>query len=129
MRNIDEVLTQPFVAVARAKGASRRWVLWRHVAKNAMLPTLTIAGILFGELLAGAVVTETVFGLNGIGGLTQQAVATRTWRCCRRSSCSRPLAFVIINLVVDLLCPVLDPRLRSGKGLDHDERRSIGQSP
>ncbi|HEV3076002.1 MAG TPA: ABC transporter permease, partial [Thermoanaerobaculia bacterium] len=74
MRNIDEVLAQPFVAVARAKGASRNWVLWKHVARNAVLPTLTIAGVLFGELLAGAVVTEAVYGLNGLGGLTYQAV-------------------------------------------------------
>src|SRR5258708_13358388 len=69
MRNIDEVLLQPFVAVARAKGASRNWVLWKHVARNAVLPTLTIAGVLFGELLAGAVVPESVFCLAGLGGL------------------------------------------------------------
>ena len=56
VRNIDDVLTRPFVAVARAKGATRHWVLWRHVAKNALLPTLTIAGVLFGDLIAG--VTE-----------------------------------------------------------------------
>src|SRR4029078_9313257 len=74
MRNIDEVLTQPFVSVARAKGASRTWVLVKHVARNAVLPTLTIAGVLFGELLAGAVVTEAVYGLNGLGGLTYQAL-------------------------------------------------------
>ena len=77
LRNIDAVLAQPFVAVARAKGASRRWVLLRHVARNALLPTLTIAGVLFGELLAGAVVTEAVFGLNGLGTLTQQAVGNQ----------------------------------------------------
>ena len=77
IRNIDAVLAQPFVAVARAKGASRRGVLWRHVARNAVLPTLTIAGILFGELLAGAVVTEAVFGINGLGRQTQQAVGNQ----------------------------------------------------
>ena len=70
LRNIDEVLTRPFVSVARAKGASHTFVLWRHVAKNAFLPVLTVAGVLFGELLAGAVITETVFGLNGIGSLS-----------------------------------------------------------
>jgi peptide/nickel transport system permease protein len=111
MRNIDEVLTQPFVAVARAKGASRAWVLWKHVARNAVLPTLTIAGVLFGELLAGAVVTEAVYGLNGLGGLTYQAVGNHDTTVLQAIVVISALAFVTINLVVDLLYPVLDPRL------------------
>ena len=111
MRNIDEVLTQPFVAVARAKGASRQWVLWKHVARNAVLPTLTIAGVLFGELLAGAVVTEAVYGLNGLGGLTNQAVGNHDTAVLQAIVVISALAFVSINLVVDLLYPVLDPRL------------------
>jgi peptide/nickel transport system permease protein len=116
MRNIDHVMTEPFVAVARAKGASRTWVLWRHVAKNAVLPTLTIGGILFGELLAGAVVTEAVFGLNGIGGLTQRAVGHQDIAVLQALVVFSALAFVIINLVVDLLYPVFDPRLKSREG-------------
>ncbi len=111
-RSIDEVETLPFVAVARAKGASRARVLFRHVARNALLPTLTIAGILLGELLAGAVITETVFGLNGIGGLTQQAVNSEDTSVLQAVVVISALAFVIINLIVDLLYPVLDPRLR-----------------
>ncbi len=113
MRNIDEVLTQPFVAVARAKGASRHWVLCRHVARNALLPTLTIAGVLFGELLAGAVVTEAVFGLNGLGSLTQQAVGHQDTAVLQAIVVVSATAFVLINLAVDLLYPVLDPRLRT----------------
>ena len=111
MRNIDQVLTQPFVAVARAKGASHRWVLWRHVARNAVLPSLTIAGVLFGELLTGAVVTEAVFGLNGLGGLTQQAVGNQDTAVLQAVVVVSAAAFVTINLAVDLLYPVLDPRL------------------
>jgi peptide/nickel transport system permease protein len=111
MRNIDEVLTQPFVAVARAKGASRTWVLWKHVARNAVLPTLTIAGVLFGELLAGAVVTEAVYGLNGLGGLTYQAVGNHDTTVLQAIVVVSAVAFVTINLIVDLLYPVLDPRL------------------
>jgi len=117
MRNIDEVLTQPFVAVARAKGASRNWVLWKHVARNAVLPTLTIAGVLFGELLAGAVVTESVYGLNGLGGLTNQAVGNHDTAVLQAIVVISALAFVSINLVVDLLYPVLDPRLGSKLGV------------
>jgi peptide/nickel transport system permease protein len=116
MRNIDEVLAQPFVAVARAKGASRNWMLWKHVARNAVLPTLTIAGVLFGELLAGAVVTEAVYGLNGLGGLTYQAVGNHDTAVLQAIVVISALAFVTINLAVDLLYPVLDPRLGSKLG-------------
>ena len=117
MRNIDEVLAQPFVAVAKAKGASHTWVLWRHVARNAVLPTLTIAGVLFGELLAGAVVTEAVYGLNGLGGLTNQAVGNHDTAVLQAIVVISALAFVSINLIVDLLYPVLDPRLGSKIGM------------
>jgi peptide/nickel transport system permease protein len=116
IRGIDEVRTQPFVAVARAKGASRSRVLWRHVAKNAILPTLTMAGIVLGELIANAVVTETVFGLNGIGSLTRDAVASQDVSVLQAIVVLSAVAFVVINLVVDLLYPVLDPRLRTRPG-------------
>ena len=82
-----------------------------------MLPTLTIGGILFGELLAGAVVTEAVFGLNGIGGLTQAAVGHQDIAVLQAIVVFSALAFVIINLVVDLLYPVFDPRLRVREGV------------
>lgn len=116
IRSIDEVETQGFVAVARAKGASRRWVLWRHVFRNAVPPTLTIGGVLFGELLAGAVVTETVFGLNGLGRLTEQAVSLQDAAILQAVVLIAALGFVIVNLIVDLLLPVLDPRLRKTVG-------------
>ncbi|MGJ4844821.1 ABC transporter permease [Leifsonia sp. Le1] len=111
VRSIDEVNTQPFVAVVRAKGASASWVLWRHVAKNALLPTLTIAGVLFGELIAGAVVTESVFGRNGIGRLTQAAVGGQDTPVLQAVVLLAAFVYVIVNLAVDLLYPVLDPRL------------------
>ena len=111
LRNIDQVLTQPFVTVARAKGASRSWVLWRHVVPNALLPVLTIGGVLFGELLVSAVVTEAVFGLNGLGTLTQQAVGNQDTAVLQAIVVISAAAFVLINLVVDILYPLLDPRL------------------
>jgi peptide/nickel transport system permease protein len=113
MRNIDGVLTQPFVAVARAKGASWRWAFWHHVAKNAVIPTLTIAGILFGELLAGAVLTERVFGLQGIGVVTYRAVTTQDTAVLQAVVVLSATVFVVVTLLVDLVCPMLDPRLRS----------------
>lgn len=116
IRNIDEIRTRPFVAVARAKGASETRLLWRHVSRNAILPTLTIAGVLFGELIAGAVVTETVFGLNGIGGLTEKAVGNQDLSVLQAVVVISAAAFVTINLAVDLAYPLLDPRLRTGHG-------------
>jgi len=113
IRSIDQVQTQPFVAVARAKGASRSGVLWRHVARNALLPTLTIAGLLLGELIAGALVTETVFGLSGLGQMTQQAVNNQDVSVLQAIVVISALAFVGINLLVDLLFPLLDPRLKT----------------
>lgn len=116
IRNLDELETRPFVPVARAKGASRGRVLWRHVARNAILPVLTIAGVLFGELLAGAVVTETVFGLSGIGSLTERAVSNQDLAMLQAIVIVSAAIFVTINLVVDLAYPFLDPRLRPVKG-------------
>jgi peptide/nickel transport system permease protein len=116
IRNIDEIRTRPFVAVARAKGASETRLLWRHVVRNAILPTLTIAGVLLGELIASAVVTETVFGLNGIGGLTEKAVANQDLSVLQAVVVISAAAFVTINLAVDLAYPILDPRLRARNG-------------
>ncbi|KAB1654831.1 ABC transporter permease [Pseudoclavibacter chungangensis] len=116
IRSIDEVRAQPFIAVVRAKGASPWWILSRNVAKNAMLPTLTMAGVLFGELIAGAVVTETVFGRSGIGRITEQAVTNQDTPVLQAVVIVSAFAFVAINLVVDLLYPVLDPRLARTQG-------------
>ncbi|MBV7420506.1 ABC transporter permease [Comamonas sp. CMM03] len=116
MRNLDAALAQPYVAVARAKGASQLHVLLRHAARNALLPVLTMAGVLFGELLAGAVVTEAVFGLNGLGSLTQQAVGNQDTAVLQAVVMVSAAAFVTINLIVDLLYPWLDPRLRHAAG-------------
>lgn len=116
IRSIDQVQTQPFVAVARAKGASRSRVLWRHVARNAMLLVLTIAGILLGELIAGALITETVFGRSGLGQLTLQAVLNQDVAVLQAIVVISAAAFVTLNLLVDLLFPLLDPRLKTHTG-------------
>ncbi|HLS34401.1 MAG TPA: ABC transporter permease, partial [Brevibacterium sp.] len=104
--------TQSFVHVSRAKGASEGWLLVNAVIRNATLPALTIAGLLFGELVAGAVVTETVFGRNGLGSLTAQAVANRDNPVLLAIVVIATVGFVVVNLIVDLLYPIIDPRLR-----------------
>lgn len=111
-RSIDETTRSPFVAVVRAKGASHAWVLWRDVARNALLPAVTIAGVLIGELIGGAVVTETVFGRAGIGRLTEEAVRNQDVAVLQAVVILAALVFVVVNLVVDLVYPVLDPRLK-----------------
>ena len=116
LRSIDQVSTQPFVAVARAKGASESHVLWHHVMRNALLPVLNVAGLLLGELIAGALITETVFGLSGIGQLTQQAVNNQDVAVLQAVVMISALAFVLINLLVDALMPLFDPRLQSIAG-------------
>ncbi len=112
IRSIDEVVERPFVDVVRARGASELWVLWRNVTKNALLPTITIAGLLFGELVGGAVVTEAVFNRPGVGTLAQRAVGERDIPVIQAVVLLSAIGFVVINLVVDLLYPVIDPRLR-----------------
>jgi len=125
LRSIDEVREQPFVNVVRARGASTSWLLWRNVAPNALLPAMTMAGLLFGELVGGAIVTEAVFGRVGIGSLTAQAVANRDTPVLLAVVVIATVVFVTINLVVDLLYPVLDARLRrSGGSSGRSSRRS-----
>ncbi|MCF6691220.1 ABC transporter permease [Raoultella terrigena] len=112
LRSMDQVAAQPFVAVARAKGMSETGVLWRHVIGNALLPVLNIAGLLLGELIAGALITETVFGRGGLGQLTQQAVNNQDIAVLQAVVMISALGFVLINLLVDLLMPLFDPRLK-----------------
>lgn len=129
MRSIEDVRDQPFVTVVRARGASTSWLLWRTVARNALLPTLTMAGLLFGELVGGAVVTETVFGRAGVGQLTAQAVANRDTPVLLAVVVLSTVVFVVINLVVDLLYPLLDPRLRTSRPGRSRLARPVPTSP
>ena len=84
--------------------------------RNALLPVLNVAGLLLGELIVGALITETVFGLSGIGQLTQQAVNNQDVAVLQAIVMISALAFVLINLLVDLLMPLFDPRLQPLSG-------------
>lgn len=111
IRAIDDVRAQPFIEVVRARGASHWWILTRNVPRNAVLPALTIAGLLLGELISGAVITETVFGRAGIGRVTEQAVAAQDTPVLQAVVVVSATVFVVTNLLVDLSYPLLDPRL------------------
>jgi peptide/nickel transport system permease protein len=108
-----ETLREDYVRTARAKGLSRRAVLWRHVLRNAMIPVLTILGLQFAFLISGTVVVENVFVLPGIGRLVFQAIANRDLVVVRDVVLLLVAMVVIVNFVVDVLYAVIDPRLKA----------------
>lgn len=112
VRSVEEVREQPFVRATRARGASPQWLFFRTVARSALIPAITMAGLTFGELVGGAVVTEAVFGRNGIGQLTVEAVGYRDMPVLLAIVVISAACYVVINFLVDLAYPLLDPRLR-----------------
>jgi len=108
-----EVMREDFVRTARAKGLSRRQVLWRHVLRNAMIPVLTIMGLQFANLITSAIVIENVFVLPGIGRLVFQAIANRDLVVVRDVVMLLVAVVVVVNLVVDVLYALVDPRLKA----------------
>lgn len=108
-----EVLGQDYVRTARAKGARELSVLIRHGLRAALLPVVTIVGLSFAQLLGSAVVTETIFAWPGVGRLTLESISQRDFPVIQASIASIAIVFVAINLLVDVLYSVLDPRIRT----------------
>jgi ABC-type dipeptide/oligopeptide/nickel transport system permease component len=106
-----EVLNQDYIRTARAKGLRDRQVVLRHGLKNALLPIVTVFGLQIGGLLSGAVVTETVFAWPGIGRLAVSAIAGRDFPVIQGCLLVVATLFVLVNLAVDLLYAVIDPRI------------------
>lgn len=114
MRNeMDQALEQPFALTARTRGLSLWAVRWRHALRHALIPALTIAAETFGALLAGAIITEQVFGRPGLGRITLQAVRNQDIPVVLGVVLFSAFVFVTINIIVDLLYRVVDPRLRA----------------
>lgn len=111
--SVLEVLGQEHVRVARAKGLPGQGVLERHVLPNAAIPIITVAGIQIARLLGGAVITETIFGLPGIGRYVYEAISMRDYPVIQGVTLVVAVAFVLISLLVDMLYAVVDPRLRT----------------
>jgi peptide/nickel transport system permease protein len=107
-----EVLGQDYVRTARAKGLDERAVVLRHALKNASIPIVTVIGLDFGTLLGGAVITETIFAWPGVGRLAAEAIFRRDFPLVQANIFYIATAFVLINLVVDILYTWLDPRVR-----------------
>lgn len=107
-----EVLGQDYIVTARAKGLGRGAVITRHALKNALIPTITMLGLQLGVLLGGAVVTETIFSRPGLGRLAVDAIISRDFPLVQGVVLLAAVAYVLVNLVVDLLYAAVDPRIR-----------------
>jgi peptide/nickel transport system permease protein len=110
-----EVLGRSYITTARAKGLREFTVLTRHAMRNALIPIVTLIGLEFGSLLGGAVITETIFAWPGVGRLSIQAINGRDIPLVQACVIVLASFFVLINLVVDLIYTVLDPRIRLGQ--------------
>ena len=107
-----EELGQDYIRTARAKGLSERKVVYGHALRNAMIPVITVLGLQFGALLAGAIVTETIFSWPGIGRLTIQAISNRDYYLVQGCILAIGLTYVAVNFLTDLLYSVANPRIR-----------------
>ncbi|MBI1801910.1 MAG: ABC transporter permease [Chloroflexi bacterium] len=107
-----EVLGQEYIRTARAKGLAERMVIYGHALKNAMIPVVTIVGLQIGALLGGAIITETIFVLPGVGRLVVDSIFQRDFPLVQGVVLFLSLVFLVANLVVDILYSFLDPRIR-----------------
>ena len=107
-----EELGQDYIRTARAKGLPERTVVYRHALRNAMIPVVTVLGLQFGALLAGAIVTETIFSGPGIGRLTVQAISNRDYYLVQGCILAIGLTYVAVNFLTDLLYSAINPRIR-----------------
>ncbi|MBA2596680.1 MAG: ABC transporter permease, partial [Chloroflexia bacterium] len=112
-----EALTQDYIETARAKGLPARTVILKHAFRNALVPVVTVFGLLFGFLIVGTVLVEHTFGLGGLGSLLIDAVQVRDYPVVQGATVFIAALFILINLVVDVLYAIIDPRVRvGGKG-------------
>ncbi len=109
---ILEVMNEDYVVTARAKGVAEQNVLWRHVTSNALIPVITVVGLELGTLLSGSIIVETVFSWPGSGSLLITALNARDYPLVTGLVMTYTVAFVAINLIIDGLYAVIDPRIR-----------------
>ncbi len=107
-----EIINEPFIKTARAKGLKESAIFLSHVLKNAMIPLITIIGLDFGSYLNGAVLTETIFGWDGIGRFTMEGIIKRDYPVVMGCLLTGTMVFVSINIIVDILYHFFDPRIR-----------------
>lgn len=110
--DITASLQEDFVVLARVKGLTNSYILFRHVLRPSLFSVFTLAGVNIGRLLGGTVVVETIFGIPGVGQMVFQSVQGRDYPMLQGALLFIATAYVLVNIIVDLLYPVLDPRLR-----------------
>lgn len=110
--SILELVGMPFVQTARAKGLPRSRIVWLHILQNALIPVVTIIGLDFGSYLNGAVLTETIFGWDGIGRYTMEGIVKRDYPVIMGCILTGTTVFVLVNLTMDVLYHFIDPRVR-----------------
>jgi peptide/nickel transport system permease protein len=108
-----EALSQDYVRTARAKGVTRRQIVYRHALRNAFIPTLTLVGLAFGSLLSGAVLTETIFSWQGIGLYATKTASLLDYPAIMGVALLTAVVYVFVNLAVDVLYGVLNPQIRA----------------
>lgn len=107
-----EVISQDYILTARAKGLTSRMVLWRHALRNALIPVVTLLGLMVGNLLGGAVLTETIFARLGIGKMYVDAVLNKDFTLVQGTTLFIALMYVLINIIIDIIYVYIDPRIR-----------------
>lgn len=108
-----EILREDYIRTAWAKGLGQQWVILRHTLRNALIPIVTVIGLQFGQLMGGAVLTETVFAWPGLGRLIVQAIFARDYVLLQGGVLAFALSFVLINAFVDISYAYIDPRTRN----------------
>jgi len=110
--SVIDVLSEDYIRTARSKGMKEKRVLWKHASKNAMIPTVTAAGLMLGRMVGGAVLTETVFAYPGVGRMIYQAVSQQDFPILQGAFIILALSVIIMNILTDVINAYLDPRIK-----------------
>lgn len=109
-----EVLSMDYIKTARSKGMAEGRVVWKHAFRNAAIPVITVLGLQFGQLLGGAIITETVFAWPGVASLTVDSIRNQDFPVVQCAVVLLALIIVVVNLIVDIVVGFIDPRIRAG---------------
>lgn len=110
--SIIDVMEEDYIKTARSKGMKERRVLWKHASKNAMIPTVTMAGMMLGRMVGGAVLTETIYAYPGVGRMIYQAVGQQDYPVLQGAFIILALSVILMNIATDILIVYLDPRIK-----------------
>ena len=108
-----EVVRQDYIRTARAKGQKESVIIWKHALRNAMIPVVTAVGLEFGMLLGGALLTETIYSINGVGRFMVDSIRRRDYQIIQGGVLFLAIVFALVNLLVDILYAYIDPRVKS----------------